>query len=130
MAGSAAPGATDRRAFARPHAWESLCMKRRLQSHVQPVPEAHQSGAHSRVPRRTRGSPDQLPGSGLQGRTAGPDRRVGRVTAKWIGERQADFSLPNTKAKPAICVPSAPVGNEEDSAQQFVGVQARTCRFG
>jgi len=27
-------------------------------------------------------------------------------------------------------VPSAPVGNEEDSAQQFVGVQARTCRFG
>ena len=51
--------------FARPHAWESLCMKRRLQSHVQPVPESHQSGAHSRAPRRTRGSPDQLPRSGL-----------------------------------------------------------------
>jgi hypothetical protein len=25
---------------------------------------------------------------------------------------------------------SAPVGNEEGSAQQFLGVQARTCRFG
>ena len=25
---------------------------------------------------------------------------------------------------------SSPVGNEEDSAQQFVGVQARTCRLG
>jgi hypothetical protein len=45
-------------------------MKRRLQSHVQPVPEAHQSGAHSRAPRRTRGSPDQLPRCGLLARGA------------------------------------------------------------
>jgi hypothetical protein len=51
------------------------------------------------------------------------DLRVGwRTTSRLF--------VPNTKAKSAICVPLAPVGNEEDSAQQFVSVQAGTCRFG